>query len=91
MQRLRQFREQLIYEQSAARTVREQQQKRSCGGSRQPLKIAQSSEAANPLSSKLNSAAPAPIFAPMSVTLERRRRVRAEQSVPRSRTPPRQQ
>src|ERR1700730_4560929 len=30
-----------IYEQSAARTVREQQEKRSCVGSRQPLKIEQ--------------------------------------------------
>ena len=35
------FVEQLIYEQSAARTVREQQEKRSCGWSRQPLKIEQ--------------------------------------------------
>jgi hypothetical protein len=31
----------MIYEQSAARIVREQQEKRSCGGSRQPLKIEQ--------------------------------------------------
>jgi hypothetical protein len=31
----------LIYEQLAARTVREQQEKRSCVGSRQPLKIEQ--------------------------------------------------
>ena len=30
-----------IYEQSAARTVREQQEKRSCGWSHQPLKIEQ--------------------------------------------------
>jgi hypothetical protein len=36
------FKERLIYEQSAARTVREQQGKRSCDRSRQPLKIAQS-------------------------------------------------
>jgi hypothetical protein len=35
------FKEQLIYEQSAARTGREQQEKRSCGRSRQPLKIEQ--------------------------------------------------
>ena len=35
------FKERLIYEQSAARTVREQQEKRSCGWSRQPLKIEQ--------------------------------------------------
>ena len=35
------FVEQLFYEQSAARTVREQQEKRSCGWSRQPLKIEQ--------------------------------------------------
>jgi hypothetical protein len=33
------FVEQPIYEQSAARTVREQQEKRSCGWSRQPLKL----------------------------------------------------
>jgi hypothetical protein len=35
------FKERLIYEQSAARTVREQQEKRSCDWSRQPLKIEQ--------------------------------------------------
>jgi hypothetical protein len=35
------FKEQLIYEQSATRTVREQQEKRSCGSTRQPLKIEQ--------------------------------------------------
>ena len=35
------FKEQPIYEQSAPRTVREQQEKRSCGWSRQPLKIEQ--------------------------------------------------
>ena len=35
------FKERLIYKQSAARTVREQQEKRSCGWSRQPLKIEQ--------------------------------------------------
>jgi hypothetical protein len=35
------FKEQLIYEQSAARTVREQQEKRPCGWSRQPLKLEQ--------------------------------------------------
>jgi hypothetical protein len=35
------LRAQLIYEQSAARTVREQQEKRTCAWSRQPLKIEQ--------------------------------------------------
>ena len=35
------FEEQLIYEQSVARTVREQQEKRTCVWSRQPLKIEQ--------------------------------------------------
>ena len=40
------FKEQLIYEQSAARTVREQQEKQSSGWSRQPLKIEQLHEAA---------------------------------------------
>jgi hypothetical protein len=35
------FKEQLIYEQSATRTPPEQQQKRSCRWSRQPLKIDQ--------------------------------------------------
>jgi hypothetical protein len=35
------FIERLIYEQSVARTVREQQEKRSCVGSRQPLEIEQ--------------------------------------------------
>jgi hypothetical protein len=35
------FKEGLIYEQLAARTVREQQEKRPCGWSRQPLKIEQ--------------------------------------------------
>jgi hypothetical protein len=35
------FKERLIYEQSAARTVREQQEKRTCLWSRQPLKIEQ--------------------------------------------------
>jgi hypothetical protein len=37
----------MIYEQLAARTVREQQEKRSCVGSRQPLKIEQLTMAAN--------------------------------------------
>jgi hypothetical protein len=36
-----QLKERLIYEQSAARTVREQPEKRSSGWSRQPLKIEQ--------------------------------------------------
>ena len=35
------FKEQLIYEQSATRTVREQQENRTCVWSRQPLKIEQ--------------------------------------------------
>jgi hypothetical protein len=35
------FKEGMIYEQSAAQTVREQQEKRSGGWSRQPLKIEQ--------------------------------------------------
>jgi hypothetical protein len=35
------FKEQPIYEQSAAQTLREQQQKRPCGSTRQPLKIEQ--------------------------------------------------
>ena len=35
------FKEHLIYKQSAVRTVREQQEKGSCGWSRQPLKIEQ--------------------------------------------------
>ena len=33
------FKEQLIYEQSRARTAREQQEKRPCGWSRRPLKL----------------------------------------------------
>jgi hypothetical protein len=36
------FKEQLFFEQSVARTVREQQEKRLCGWSREPLKIEQS-------------------------------------------------
>jgi hypothetical protein len=35
------FKEHLIYEQSAARTVHETREKRSCGSLRQPLKIEQ--------------------------------------------------
>jgi hypothetical protein len=35
------FKERLIYEQLAARTLREQQENRTCGWSRQPLKIEQ--------------------------------------------------
>ena len=38
---LKLFKERLIYEESAARTVGEQQEKRSFGWSRQPLKIEQ--------------------------------------------------
>jgi Family of unknown function (DUF5681) len=41
------FEEQLIYEQSAARTVREQEEKRWCDWSCQPLKIEQLTMAAN--------------------------------------------
>jgi hypothetical protein len=41
------FKERLIYEQSAPRTVREQQEKRPSGLSRQQLKIEQLTMAAN--------------------------------------------
>ena len=65
------FKERLIYEQSAARTVREQQEKRSCDWSRQPLKIEQLSPSALRTRRTQQHPTPSPLYGASTRSVQR--------------------